>query len=210
MSVTTQTQSVVRSSVSLLTIMASAIVAISLSAGEADAQGGAFRKGAVKTENGAAARSRGFVSNGEGSGGVRRGGFASDGQGNGAAGRGGCANGASGSGCRGRAAAWNDDGSFSGRSGAEYSGDNGSFSSRRAFDRDADGDWTGSASTDASGASGSYSGGASVDGGVYSRDGVYTGDEGQTASVQSSYERGVGGSRSVTCTDASGAAVTCP
>ena len=198
------------SSLSMLALIAGAIVFVGLSVSDADAQGGVFRKGVAKGENGAVSRSRGFVGNGEGSGAIRRGGFASDGHGNAIARRGGCASGSNGAGCRGGGATWGSDGSVSVRRGAEYSGDNGSFSSRRAFDRDAEGAVSASRSTNATGSSGSYAGASSLNDGVYSRDGVYTGSGGQSVIVDGTYERGAGGSRSVTCMDASGAVVTCP
>lgn len=200
----------VGSSAPLLAIFAGAILSFGLAASDADAQAGGFRKGGVKGEAGAAARSRGFVTNGGEWGAARRGAVASDGQGSGFARRGGCVDGAAGAGCRGGAVTRGADGSVSARSGAEFNGDHGSLSRRRAFERDADGALAGQRSTDASGARGSYNGEASLESGVYHRDGVYTGSDGRSAAVEGGYERGVGGARSVTCTNASGAVVACP
>ncbi|MEL6569414.1 MAG: hypothetical protein AAFQ22_13435 [Pseudomonadota bacterium] len=176
----------------------------------AAADGLFVRKGLAVGENGVAARSRGGVFNGEGQGAVRRGGIASDDNGNGLAGFGRCANGTTASACRGGTATWQDDGSLSRTLKSGGSGENGSFTSQRFLERSADGVWGGSRSTEASGTSGSYSGAATLDDGTYNRDGTYTGNEGQAASVDSTYERGSGGSRTVTCIDASGAVVNCP
>ncbi len=190
------------------------ILGVTLSAGlpatPAYSDGFLLRKGAAAGQNGVVARSRGVVSNGEGSGLFRRNGFAADGQGNGFAGFGNCANGQTGSGCRGGSVSWNSDGAFSRNLGAELSGENRAFSSRRSLDRDADGNLNGSRSTDASGTNGAYAGNSTLDRGTYNRDGTYTGSDGQTATVEGAYERGTGGSRSVTCIDATGAVVSCP
>lgn len=194
---------------SALAIVAGTVLALGVSAIPAEAQMLEIRRGVAVGENGVAGRTRGFVSNGEGAGAVRRGGFAADGQGNGVAGRGGCVAGQTGSGCRGGSASWNSDGSFSGQSGAEFSGDNGFFSGRRTLERDADGNVTGTRSADASGERGAYSGASSLDNGTYSRDGTYSGTEGQSATVEGDWTRGAGGSRAVTCTDATGATVAC-
>ncbi|MEO0800362.1 MAG: hypothetical protein AAFY53_14300 [Pseudomonadota bacterium] len=183
---------------------------LSLSAMPASADGLFLRKGLAAGENGAAARSRGGVFNGEGQGAFRRGGFASDGAGNGFAGFGKCANGVESSACRGGAATWQDDGSYERRLQTEVNGQARSVGGQGVLQRDADGTWTGNRTTDASGTNGTYSGAASVDEGIYNRDATYTGDEGQTASVDGTYERGSGGSRAVTCIDATGAIVDCP
>ncbi|MEO0722758.1 MAG: hypothetical protein AAFY43_11500 [Pseudomonadota bacterium] len=183
---------------------------LSVSAMPASADGFVLRKGIAAGENDVAARSRGVVSNGEGQGAFRRGGVSFDSNGNGVAGFGRCANGVDGSACRGGSATWQDDGSLSRTLRSEGSGENGSFSSERLLDRSADGAWTGNRSTEAAGTSGSYSGAATLDDGTYNRDGTYTGDEGQSASVAGTYERGSGGSRTVTCIDATGAVVDCP
>ncbi|MEO1362209.1 MAG: hypothetical protein AAFU86_00355 [Pseudomonadota bacterium] len=183
---------------------------LSVSAMPASADGLLLRKGFAAGENGVAARSRGVVSNGEGQGAFRRGGFASNGSGNGVAGFGRCANGVNGSACRGGSATWQDDGALSRTTRSDASGENGSFASERRLDRSADGAWTGNRSTEASGISGSYSGAAALDDGTYNRDGTYTGDEGQSANVVGTYEHGSGGSRTVTCIDATGAVVDCP
>lgn len=197
------------SSRSILTLVAGATLAAGLAIGPVEAQGFGFGRGAAVGENGAAARSRGVVSNGDGFA-ARRGGFAADGEGNGLARRGGCAQGQTGSGCRGGAVTWRDDGSLSGQSASEFSGDNGAFSGRRSLTRDADGNLTVDRSADASGTNGAYTGSSSRDNDVYQRSGTYTGTDGQNATVEGNYTRGSGGSRSVTCIDASGATVDCP
>jgi hypothetical protein len=191
----------------------------------AEAQGFGFRAGAASGENGAIAGSRGVISNGQGGGAVGRnfaigdgqgngafgGRFAvGDGQGNGAAGARGCAANANAAGCSGRAATWASDGSFSGVAGTEITGENGFVSGRRNLERDADGNWSGASALDASGQNGSYSGNATLDDGTYSRGATYSGVEGQSATVEGEYQAGSGGSRSVTCIDASGTVVDCP
>lgn len=192
-----------------LAIVSGPVVALGVSALPAEAQVLQQRRGVAVGDSGAAGRTRGHVSNGEGEGAVRRGVFAGDRQGNGAVRRGGCADGKAGSGCRGRAATWNADGSFSGQSGTEVTGDTGAFSSRRSVARDADGAVTGTRSTEASGGNGSYSGASSLENGTYNRDGTYAGTEGQSATVQGNWTAGAGGSRAVTCTDPTGAIVDC-
>ncbi len=183
---------------------------LSISVAPASADGLFLRKGAAAGENGAAARSRTGAFNGEGQGAFRRGGFASDGNGNGLAGFGRCANGVDTTACRGGAATWQDDGSFQRRLQTEIDGQTRSLSGQGALQRDADGAWTGNRTTDASGTNGAYTGAASLDEGTYNRGATYTGDEGQSASVDGTYERGSGGSRAVTCIDATGAIVDCP
>jgi hypothetical protein len=176
----------------------------------ADAQGFGFRAGAVSGENGAIAGSRGVISNGQGGGAIGRNFAIGDGQGNGATGSGACAANANAAACRGRAATWGSDGTFSGAAGTEIAGENGFVSGRRNLERDAEGNWSGASALDASGQNGSYSGAASLDDGAYSREATYSGTEGQSATVEGDYEVGSGGSRSLTCIDASGATVECP
>lgn len=197
-------------SLSSVALAALSVLMLSVSTVPASADGLLIRKGIAAGENGAVARSRGVISNGEGQGAFRRGGFAADGAGNGFAGFGNCANGVDGAACRGGSATWQDDGSLSRTLQSGGSGENGSFNSARLLERSADGTWTGNRSTEASGDNGSYSGASTLDNGNYNRDAAYIGDEGQTASVDGTYERGSGGSRTVTCIDASGAVVECP
>lgn len=179
----------------VLLAAAGALLAVNIIPTDASAQRAGVRAGAVSGPNGSAARGGRFVN---------------DGAGNAAARRGGCASGAGGAGCRGSATAVGSDGSVSRRSGVEVQGsDGGFFSSRGQFDRAADGATTGSRTTSASGSQGAYEGSSSLSGGVFGRSGVYSNDNGSRA-VDSTYERGVGGSRTVTCTDASGVVVSCP
>ncbi|MEL6452119.1 MAG: hypothetical protein AAFQ19_12745 [Pseudomonadota bacterium] len=191
-------------------VVAAGVLMLSVSAMPADADGLFVRKGIAAGENGVAARSRGGASNGAGQGAFRRGGFASDRAGNGFAGFGKCANGGYAAACHSGSATWQDDGSLSRTLQSAGSGENGTFNSQRLLNRSADGAWTGNRSTEAAGTSRSYSGASTLDEGTYNRDGTYTGDEGQTANVDSTYERGSGGSRAVTCIDATGAIVDCP
>lgn len=191
----------------------------------AEAQGFGFRGGAVSGPNGSAAGSRGIISNGQGGfaagrnfivgDGQGNGAFGSgfaigDGQGNGAARRGGCATNANATGCTGAAATWGSDGTFSGAAGTEITAENGYLSGNRTLDRDAEGNWSGTRALDAAGENGSYSGAANFEEGAYTRGATYSGAEGQSATVEGSYEVGSGGSRTVTCIDASGTVVNCP
>lgn len=195
---------------SSVALAAVSVLMLSVPTMPASADGLFVRKGIAAGENGVAARSRGVISNGEGQGAFRRGGFAADGAGNGFAGFGRCANGLDGAACRGGSATRQDDGSLSRTLQSGGSGENGSFNSERLLERSADGAWTGNRSAEASGDNGSYSGASTLDDGNYNRDASYAGDEGQTAIVDSTYERGTGGSRAVTCIDATGAVVECP
>lgn len=195
--------------VPVLALVAGTLLATGITAVPAQAQTFELRRGVVVGEIGAAGRTRGFLSIGEGAGAARRGGFAVDGQGNGAAASGGCVTGQSGSGCRGRAANWNSDGSFSGQSATETEVNNRAFSGRRSLERDAYGNLTAAQSVDVSGQSGAYTGDSSLDDGTYNRVGTYTHDEGQSATVEGNWALGAGGSRAVTCVDATGAVVAC-
>lgn len=186
------------------------VLMLSLSSMPASADGLFLRKGIAAGEKGVAAHSRASVFNGEGQGAFRRDGFATDGNGNGLAGFGRCANGVDAVACRGGAATWQDDGSYARKLKTDINGQNRSLSDQGDLQRDADSTWTGNRTTDASGTNGAYNGAASVDEGTYNRDATYTGDEGQTANVDSTYERGSGGSRALTCIDATGAIVDCP
>lgn len=176
----------------------------------ADAQGFGLRGGAVSGPNGGAAGSRGLMSNGQGGVAAGRNFIVGDGQGNGVARSGGCASNVNAAGCSGRAAAWGSDGTFRGGAGTEITGEDRFFSGNRSLERDADGNWSGTRGVDAAGLNGSYSGDSNFADGAYSRGATYSGTEGQSATVEGAYELGSGGSRSVTCIDASGTVVTCP
>lgn len=205
-------------------VMVGALAATLFMPAPAEAQGFGFRAGAAAGANSAIAGSRGLISNGQGGGAIGRT-FATgdsqgngkfgrryvvgDGQGNGAARSGNCAANVNATGCRGRAVAWGSDGTFSGVAGTEITGENGAISGRRTVDRDAEGNWSGASAREAAGQNGSYSGNTSLDDGTYSRDATYSGAEGQSATVEGTYQAG-SGSRSVTCIDASGAVVECP
>ncbi|AVF03432.1 MULTISPECIES: hypothetical protein [Devosia] len=193
-----------------IALVAGAIALVVLQPVPAEAQGFGVRAGAVSGENGTIAGSRSVMSNGQGGGAVRRNFAVGDGQGNGTAWSGICAANINAAGCSGRAATWSADGSFSGVAGTEIAGDNGFFSGNRTLDRDPDGSWSGSSAVEASGQNGSYNGSASFNDGTYSRGAVYSGADGQSATVEGTYEIGSGGSRIVTCIDASGAMVECP
>jgi hypothetical protein len=110
-----------------------------------------------------------------------------DGQGSGAAGSGRCAAGAQGRGCRTGATTWSADGSVQHRSGAAVEGAQGGHASTSGgFTRSADGAVTGGRTTQA------------------------TGSQGASYNAQTTYDSATGVSRTVTCTDASGAAIACP
>lgn len=179
---------------SAVPLISGALIAISLSTNPASADGFVFKRGLAVGENAGMTRSKGFASTDNGF----------------AARSGGCLNVQVMSGCRQNAATRHADGTVSARSASQFSGENRAFSGNRSLDRDADGNVSGNRAVDASGINSSYSGASSLDDGVYKRDGTYTGDEGQSATVNSVFERGSGGSRSVTCIDASGAVVDCP
>lgn len=148
----------------------------------ADAQ---VRRGGVRGDNGAAA---GQVHDREGPNGGRvvgGRGIVTDGQGNVAAGSANCARSQSAQGCRAGVTTRSADGSVSHQSGLQASGANGSIDSSGGFTRSADGTIDQGRSTTATGQNGSVS-----------VDGSYTSDTGR--------------SRTVTCTDSSGAVITCP
>lgn len=187
-----------------------AALSLGLPTGPAVADGLFLRKGVAAGENGLIAGSRGGVFNGEGQGAFSRGRLVTDGDGNGFAGTATCANGLAGEACRAGTATWSEDGSFTRNLGTEANGENGSLSARRSLSWDDESGLIGARSVDAAGDERSYTGAASLEDGTYNRDGTYTGDEGQSFTVDSTYEKGIGGSRSVTCIDASGAVVACP
>jgi len=151
-----------------------------------------------------------MVLGGNGNGAVERGYTVFDGQGNGATGSGACLRGATGQGCAGRSATWGSDGTFSGHAAAEWNGESTLFSGNRSAERETDGTWTGTRTVDAEGAQGTYNGASTLESGAYDRNGTYTNNDGQSASVEGTYEVGSGGARTVTCIDASGATVECP
>jgi hypothetical protein len=149
----------------------------------ADAQ---VRRGGVRGDNGAAA---GQVHDREGPNGGRvvgGRGIVTDGQGNAAATSANCVSGQSVAGCRAGATTRSADGSMSHQSGLQASGANGgTLDSSGGFTRSADGTIDQGRTTTASGQSGTVT-----------VDGAYTSDAGR--------------SRTVTCTDASGAVIACP
>lgn len=194
----------------LVAVMVGALTMTALLPTAVEAQGFGFRAAGASGENGAVANSRGVISNGPGTGAIRSSSAISDDQGNGATVSGGCAWNLNAVGCTGHAANWESDGSFSGVAGAEIAGQNGFYSANRSLDRDAGGNWSGASAVDASGLNGGYSGSATLEDGNYSRGATYVGVEGQTAKVEGSYEPDNGGSRSVTCINASGEVVECP
>ena len=203
-------QSHARKFLSTAGLMLAAALGLGVTSGAAHADGFFLRKGIAVGENGAIARSSGVIFNGEGQGAFSRGGIVVDDDGNGAAGSVGCANTVNGAGCRGGSVTWNDDGSFARNLGTEASGENGSLSARRWLSWDDENGLAGARSVDVEGDERSYTGTASLEDGTYNRDGAYTGDEGQSFTVDSTYQKGTGGSRTVTCIDASGAVVPCP
>lgn len=148
----------------------------------ADAQ---VRRGGVRGDNGAAA---GQVHDREGPNGGRvvgGRGIVTDGQGNAATRSANCARGQTAQGCRAGATTRSADGSMSHQSGLHASGANGALDSSGGFTRSADGTIDQGRSTTATGQNGAVT-----------VDGAYTSDAGR--------------SRTVTCTDASGAVIACP
>ena len=148
----------------------------------ADAQ---VRRGGVRGDNGAAA---GQVHDREGPNGGRLvggRGIVTDGEGNVATRSANCARGQSAQGCRAGGTTRSADGSLSHQSGLQASGANGALDSSGGFTRSADGTIDQGRSTTATGQNGAVT-----------VDGAYTSDTGR--------------SRTVTCTDASGAVIACP
>lgn len=114
-------------------------------------------------------------------------GVITDGQGNGAAGSANCASGAAGRACRAGYTTRSADGAVTHQSGAAFEGANGgSGSTQGGFTRNADGTYSGGRTTSATGA------------------------QGNSYNADTAYDSETGVSRSVSCTDASGAAISCP
>lgn len=197
-------------SVSALSLALACVATVAVPVAPAYADGGFIRRGAVVSDNGAATRSRVGFGNGEGSGFVGRRGAVSDGSGNALAGFGRCATTPDHAACRGATATRSADGSASRTMGAAASGTAGSASTTSTATRDADGSRSGTRSTEAQGDDYAFSGQASVEDGSYASDRTYSSTEGQSATVENSYSSDQGGSRSVTCINASGAVVECP
>jgi hypothetical protein len=122
-----------------------------------------------------------------------------------------CAEGAAGVACRAGKTTWQADGAVQHQSGAQWRGANGgSGSTAGSFTRNADGSYSGERNTAASGSRGTYKGTTTVNSASgYARSATAAGAN-SSRTVDSTYQKGVGGQRTVTCTDSSGAVVGCP
>lgn len=114
-------------------------------------------------------------------------GIVTDGAGNGVLGSAGCAEGAAGAGCRAGKTTFDAEGNVTHRSGAAFEGANGGTATTEGgFTRNADGTYAGGRETNA------------------------TGPAGNSYAASTSWSSESGRSRTVTCTDSSGAVVACP
>ncbi len=191
-----------------------------------NADGGvtAGRGWAARGPDGGYARAGGFRGDGQGGGAAGRwgsgygpnGGFArgagvnGDGQGNFFGGSGGCAAGYQGAACRRGRFEGTEDGGFSRYGQGGFEGANGAWGRTESdFRYNPDGTFYGGRNTEAYGESGSYNARTDYNQDYYSRDAEYIGEQGSRI-VDSFWERGQGGSRTVTCFDPDGFVVACP
>lgn len=170
----------------LLPMLTASLLAFStFTIADANAQG----RASVTRQNHAGGVTRGVAHNNTGPNGGQTAGqrsLVTDGEGNGARTGTQCARGAQGEACRAGYTTRTADGAINHESGAAFQGVNGaSGSTQGAFTRNADGTYAGERSTSASGEQGSYD-------------------------ATTTWNSENGASRSVTCTDPSGAVVACP
>lgn len=162
-------------------IAAALIAASTISVVEASAQG-RVRGARVNEAGGVTAGTAYNTGNRAGARGV-----ITDGEGNGAAGGASCAAGAAGRACRAGATTVTADGTVQHQSGAQAEGANGGVASTQGgFTRNADGTYSGARTTSATGAAGN------------------------SYNAQTTYDSTTGVTRSVTCTDPTGAVIACP
>lgn len=165
-----------------------ATAALALTAFSIDAASAERLRGA--RQNAAGGVTAGSVHNTQGPNGGRsigRRGLITDGEGNGVARSANCASGGAGRACRAGYTTRTADGAVNHQSGAAFEGANGgSGSTQGGFSRNADGTYSGDRSTSATGA------------------------QGNSYNADTTYDSETGVSRSVSCTDASGAAISCP
>ncbi|MAZ90415.1 MAG: hypothetical protein CMH94_08130 [Oceanicaulis sp.] len=178
-------------------------------AAEAQARGSA-RGARVNADGGISAGAVRARGNGQGQGVVRARGIYTDGAGNAEAGSAGCASGYSGTACRGSRTSVGADGSVYRRSGAHFETDTASGSTYGEFNRNADGSYYGRRDTSVSGANGNYDATTTVDSATGLNRSATASNENGSVDVQSQYQQGSGGSRTVTCYDAYGNQVACP
>jgi hypothetical protein len=86
----------------------------------------------------------------------------------------------------------------------------GSYNSSGSYARDANGNWSSDRQTSASGARGSYDGSTVRSNGTGTHDTTIHGANGGTYNGQTGYTKGQGVTHTGSCTNASGASVTCP
>lgn len=191
-----------------------------------NADGGitAGRGAAVRGPERGYAGARGFRGDGQGggaaggwgagygpNGGYARGGRAyGDGQGNAYGGSGGCAAGYQGAACRRGSFERSSDGAFSREGRAGFEGANGAWGRTDSYaQRNADGTFHGGRVTEAYGEGGSYNARVDYTQDIWSRNAEAVTDQGSRV-VDSVWERGEGGGRTVTCFDPDGFVVACP
>ena len=195
----------------LLSCFAASLLVMAALPAAADAQGRFGARGARANPEGGmtagAVRGRG---NGEGQGVVRGRGVITDGQGNAAAGSRGCARGQAGAACRAGATTVTADGTVNHRSGAAWNTETSTGSTQGGFTRNADGSYSGGRDTAVSGARGDYAASTSVSSETGLNRSVNASNEDGSVAIDAQHQQGVGGSRTVTCFDPSGAVVACP
>lgn len=120
-----------------------------------------------------------------------------------------CAAGPAGAACRRGSTEIGADGSVAHEGEAGFVTDTAEGYSSGSFYRDAEGGVRGGRTTSVEGEAGSYNAESAYGDGVYNRSSTAVTDEG-SREVETNYEAGVGGSRTVTCYDATGAVVACP
>jgi hypothetical protein len=191
--------------------LAASVMAMAALPAAAHAEGRFAARGArVNAEGGISAGAVRGARNAEGSGIVRGRGVRTDGEGAGVAGSGACASGEAGSGCRGSSTTWTADGAIDRQAGAQWDTVNGAGSTQGQFTRDADGSYSGARDTTASGVRGDYAASTTVDSETGYNRAVNASNENGSVEVLAQGQRGSGGTRTVTCFDASGAQVACP
>lgn len=104
----------------------------------------------------------------------------------------------------------NPDGTASRQASGAYQTETASGSIESSFVRNADGTISGARSTSSSGANGAYSSEIVVDPETGLARTLNAANENGSVAVEANRKRGEGGSRSITCMDASGAVIACP
>ncbi|MBP6749887.1 MAG: hypothetical protein KA144_09635 [Xanthomonadaceae bacterium] len=187
-------------------------IALSLTPAHVDAAGRVKARGAHANAEGGATGGRASAVRGPNGGGAVRGrGVVTDGQGNGKAASGSVYRGPSGgTAARAGSTTHQADGSAQHRSGAQWSGANGSGSTQGGFVRDADGTVSGGRQTHADGAQGGqYDADTQYANGTLDRSVDATGRNGNSYEATVNGTKGEGVTRTATCYDANGNAMSC-